>query len=133
VRLRFQLGWYIASLILAFPALAWANIVVCKIEIEDIKNNTTYSIEEKFSFTKPNKGDYPVVGRKRFELPGNNYICTFAFFGLKSGTMISCEYKGDLSHTFFASDRSALNDGTLSNNLRFRHGSAFIDLHTICE
>jgi hypothetical protein len=56
-----------------------------------------------------------------------------AFFELQHGTMLSCEFRGDMGHTFFQSDRSVLSESVVTNNLSFRHQSAFIVLTTICE
>jgi hypothetical protein len=47
--------------------------------------------------------------------------------------MLSCEYKKDEGHTFFQSDRSALDESTVSNNLSFRHKSAFNVVTTLCK
>ena len=109
--------------------MLWADSATCKIEIEDVHQGTTYKIEHKFTFKKHGDGQ-----RKHFEVPGNDYACTLAFFELNNGTMLSCEYKkGFPGHTFFQSDRSVLKDKVVTNNLSFRHKTAHIFLETKCE
>ena len=118
----------ITFLMLSFCSEAWANNAMCTIEIEDVNQGSTYTLEHKFQFEKGG-----VAQRKVFEVPGNDYVCTLAFFDLNTGTMISCEYKNDIGHTFFQSDRSILHDEIPANNLTFRHKSAFIVVKSKCE
>lgn len=51
-------------------------------------------------------------------------------FVMGDGTMLSCEYKKDMGHTFFQSDRSTLKDENIANHLAFRHKSAQIYIKT---
>ncbi len=107
---------------------AWAGSAACSIRIEDVNKATAYMLTQTFEF----RNDGPAQ-RKHFETPGNDYSCTLAFFELGKGTMLSCEYKEDAGHTFFQSDRSSLDDNAVTNNLSFRHKSAFIVLKTVCK
>ena len=107
---------------------AWAGSATCSIGIEDVNKASTYTLRHRFALKK----DGPAQ-RKHFEIPGNDYNCTLAFFELRKGTMLSCEYKKDAGYTFFQSDRSAVDDEIVTNNLAFRHQSSFIVLKTKCE
>lgn len=120
--------WLLSFLSLTISSVSWADTATCKIKIEDVNKGSTYQLEQRFTFKKG--GD---AQRKYFETPGNDYACTLAFFELEKGTMLSCEYKADMGHTFFQSDRSALSDSIVTNNLSFRHESAFLSLATKCE
>lgn len=107
---------------------AWAGSAACSIRIEDVNKATAYTLTQTFEFNNDGSAQ-----RKHFETPGNDYSCTLAFFELGKGTMLSCEYKEDAGHTFFQSDRSSLDDNAVTNNLSFRHKSAFIVLKTVCK
>lgn len=128
MKMLHMLGWLLSFLSLTISSVSWADTATCKIKIEDVNKGSTYKLEHKFTFKKG--GD---AQRKHFETPGNDYACTLAFFELEKGTMLSCEYKTDMGHTFFQSDRSVLSDSIVTNNLSFRHGSAFLSLETKCE
>jgi len=121
------LGW-LPALAVFVSCASLADSATCRIGIEDVNKGTSYELQQRFTFKKG--GD---AQRKHFETPGNDYSCTLAFFELGTGTMVSCEYKRDIGHTFFQSDRSALKDSSGSNNLSFRHGSAFLVIKTKCE
>ncbi len=125
MRNRLVVGAIVA---LVFPLSSWAGSATCIIEIEDVNKASNYALAQTFNFKKDGAGQ-----RKHFELPGNDYNCTLAFFELGKGTMLSCEYKNDMGHTFFQSDRSALKDSSVSNTLSFRHKSAFIVVTTLCK
>jgi len=113
---------------LAFPRVALADLAKCSIQIEDFRSGSTYTMNHNFRFEKGTES----VQKKDFEIPGNDYLCTLAFFGMKKGTKVSCEYKYDKGHTFFQSDRSVLHDENMANNLSFRHKSAHISIKTKC-
>ncbi len=119
---------FVTCFFLVFPQVSFANTAECIIEIEDTRKGSTYTLKHKFSLRK----EHDAVQRKYFEIPGNDYLCTLAFFGMKNGTMLSCEYKYDKGHTFFQSDRSVLPDENMANNLSFRHKSAYIYIKTKC-
>lgn len=112
-------------LFLIFGSTA-SSAATCKIKIEDVNKRNTYTLEEKFD-------EGPAGRRKKFDAPGNDYECTLMFFSLKSGTMISCDFKKDGGKTFFQSDRSAIDEKNPRNKLSFRHGSSFISLDVSCE
>lgn len=114
--------------IILTASFAFAGVATCKVKIHDVNKGTRYSVEENFTFDSTSSAQ-----RKNFEVPGNDYKCTFAFFDLTSGTMIACEYKKDNGITFFQSDRSALKELPKSNRLTFRHESAFISLDASCN
>lgn len=118
----------VTLLFLIISPMSWANTATYKIKIEDVNKGSTYTLEHKFEFKKGGKAQ-----RKHFEVPGNDYSCTLAFFELNNGTMLSCEYKHDIGQTFFQSDRSGLNDKAATNNLTFRHKSSFISIETKCK
>ncbi len=108
------------------PSL-WAGVTVkCRIDIEDVNNGEKYSLEESVIESEAST----IID---FEIPGNDFACRLAFFDLKSGSALSCEYKQDGGHTFFMSDRSILEDAVVTNKLTFRHKSSFINIGTICE
>ncbi len=108
--------------------LAWAGSATCNIQIEDVNKATKYSIEHEFIYEPEGRAQ-----RKHFEIPGNDYLCTLMFHELNNGTMLSCEYRNDGGLTFFQSDRTVLKDKDVTNNLSFRHKSAFISIKTKCE
>ena len=87
---------------LLFSTASHADTANCKIEIQDVLKGTIYTVEQKFNF------EYGATmgQRKHFDVPGNDYSCTLAFFELHKGTMLSCEYTKDLGHTFFQSDHA---------------------------
>jgi hypothetical protein len=106
-----------------------AVIAECSISIDD-NSGSIHTIKHKF-YPK-NKNDW-AAQRKHFKIPGHDdYSCTLAFYKLKEGTMLSCEYLKDMGHTFFQSDRSTLQDENTDNNLSFRHRSAQIYIKTKC-
>lgn len=119
---------WLPILIVFVSSASLADTAACRIEIEDVNKGSTYEFQHRFTFQK--SGD---AQRKHFETPGNDYACTLAFFELGMGTMVSCEYKRDMGQTFFQSDRSALKDASGTNNLAFRHASAFLVVKTKCE
>lgn len=102
-----------------------AETATCRIEIEDVNKGSTYELQQRFTFKEG--GD---AQRKHFETPGNDYACTLAFFDLGMGAMVPCEYKRDMGQTFFQSDRRTLRDASGTNNLAFRHASAFLVIKT---
>ena len=111
-------------------SIADAGVATCVIEIQDVIKGNNYTLEHRFFFEK---GHEKGAQRKHFETPGNDYVCTLAFFELKNGTMLSCEYKKDMGWTYFQSDRSVLKDDPVTNNLSFRHKSSQIYIKTRCE
>lgn len=118
----------ISFLMIGITSMSWAATALCKIEIKDVNKASTHRLEYKFTFKKD--GD---IQRKHFEIPGDEYACTLAISGNQKGTMLSCEYMADMGHTFFQTDRSVLSDRIATNNLAFRHKSAFIVVETRCE
>ncbi len=120
------------SLLVGIPAIysgaSWAETASCEIRINDINKGTVYTLNEKFTFKEGGAGQ-----RKHFDLPGQDYSCTLAFFDKKIGTMISCAYKPDMEQTFFQSDRTGIKMDNGENTLTFRHKSAYINLETICK
>ncbi len=121
----------LVGLLFATVAVAGDRAATCSIEIQDIINDgTIYKDQHRFSSPKE---DQIGAERKHFKLPGNDYVCTLAYFGRENGTMLSCEYK-DAGWTFFQSDRSALPDTPpIANNLSFRHKSSQIYIETKCK
>ena len=120
----------LVALLLASVAVAGDGAATCTIEIDDNVSGTIYKIKHRF---RPYKEDQIGAERKHFKLPGSDYVCTLAYFGRNSGTMLSCEYK-DAGWTFFQSDRSVLPDTPpIANNLSFRHKSSQIYIKTKCE
>ncbi len=107
--------------------IARAEAALCKIAIEDVHKGATKTIAHQFTLKKKDTAE-----RRHFEVANGDYTCQLAFFGLKSGSMISCEYKGDMGQTFFQSDRSGLTENGATNNLAFRHKGAFISIKTNC-
>lgn len=120
--------WFFSFLLSAYSSISLANTATCSIEIEDINKGSIYKLEHRFNFEK---GDNPQT--KYFETPGNDYKCSLIFFGMKNGSALACEYKKDKGRTYFQSDRSTLRDSKITNNLLFRHRSAFLSLKTKCN
>lgn len=120
---------YIAGFLLALSSSAQAETATCSIAIQDARIGTTYVVETKFEFKE---GD--IAGRRKaFNIPGANYNCLLTFFGLRSGTMVSCQYGGDLGETFFQSDRTAIEEVNPKNTLAFRHKGTFAIIKTECQ
>ena len=123
-----MLKFIFAFSFIAFSSLAWADTAKCTIDIEDVNAGTKYKVEQTFIF-KPSSESQ----RKHFTLPGSSqFSCTLAFFGLKSGTMLSCQYD-ELGHNFVQSDRSVIDEGHQKNNLSFRYKSSFYVLESYCK
>lgn len=105
-----------------------AKVAECTISIDD-NSGSTYTIKHKFFYKKEGRQQ-----SKHFAVPGHDdYSCTLAFWELKNGTMLSCEYKKDMGHTFFQSDRSTLKDENTDNHLSFRHKKLQLYLKTSCK
>ena len=118
----------IGLLLAASINYASAETAKCTINIWDLNENTKYIITQNF--------DYKIGGvsqTKEFKLPGVDYTCFLYFHDLDSGTSIACEYNADIGHTYFSSDRTILKEDHVSNNLRFRHKSAHIEIKTKCK
>ena len=107
---------------------AIAETAKCTINIWDLNENTKYIITQNFDYKI---GD--ISQRKEFKLPGVDYTCFLYFHDLEIGTSIACEYSADMGHTYFLSDRTSLKEDHVSNNLRFRHKTAHIEIKTKCE
>lgn len=133
---------YLTSLLIGYSSFTLADTAECIIKIQDVNKGTTYTIEQKFDYEpgqeldieNANIGGFKgsIDGWKHFDLPGGDYTCHLAFYGIDNGTMISCEYKKDGGHTFFQSDRSGLKENAM-NRLTFRHGSVFVDVESNCK
>ncbi|MFH1260179.1 MAG: hypothetical protein ABII74_10310 [Elusimicrobiota bacterium] len=124
-----MLAGFVAIFLIGAAFAFKSNSAKCKIVIEDVRKGATFTIEHQFVLNKTENS----AQRKHFEIPGNDYACTLAFFGLKNGTMFSCEYKKDFGETFFQSDRSVIKESDPANNLTFRHKGAFISIKTKCN
>ena len=96
----------------------------CDIVIEDVgSGGAKYKLEQTYSSA--------TRFRKSFKLPGTNYSCTHAFFGLEKGTMLSCELD-ELGHHFIQSDRTSIDESKPKNNLNFRYKTSFFVIKTDC-
>ena len=69
--------------------------------------------------------------RHHWKVEKTEVNCSLAYFGLKSGTMVSCQFD-PMGHEFIQSDRSVLNESPI-NNLSFRVKGHQVYLETICE
>ena len=122
------------KLLLILVLVAFSNSSIAKKTAEcsisiDTLSDSVYTIKHKFLYEKDGRAQ-----RKFFKIPGHDdYRCTLAFWELKNGTMLSCEYMRDAGHTFSQSDRSTLQDVNTDNNLSFRHKSAQVYIKTKCR
>ena len=58
-------------------------------------------------------------------------VCTLAYFGLKSGTMVSCQFD-PIGLAFVQSDRSVISE-TPINNISFRFDGNQVYIKTVCK
>ena len=67
---------FVLLTLLLFSTASRAATAYCNIEIQDVLKGTIYTVEQKFNF------EYGATTgqRKHFDVPGNDYSCTFAFF-----------------------------------------------------
>jgi len=119
---------YIAVFLLSFSSSMRAETAICSIAIQVVNTGATYVVEAMFDFEE---GD--IAGRRKsVDVPGANYSCMLTFFGLRSGTMVSCQYGEDLGETFFQSDRTTIDESNPKNTLAFRHEGTFVVIRTEC-
>jgi len=67
-----------------------------------------------------------------FSIPKTKSMCRISYFGLKSGTMISCSNIAGQYGDFVQSDRSVINEVNPKNNLSFRIGKNQFYLKSKC-
>lgn len=118
----------IVTLVLfAISVLCWSSEAGCVIRIYDVVSDTKYTIQEEFTLPVKRFGQ-----TKHFDLPGTKYRCSLKYYGLDSGTSLSCQFDEN-GHNFVQSDRTVVDEVSPKNNLNFRLNGDNYVIKSLCE
>lgn len=109
----------VVLLVLLFPALVHAADL-CTISVERFPDRP-YRISVSLK-----EGE-----RHHWRVEKTEIVCTLAYFGLKSGTMVSCQFD-PIGLAFVQSDRSVISE-TPINNISFRFDGNQVYIKTVCK
>lgn len=105
----------------------WSDAVNCFVRIYDVVRDTKYTIQEEFNLPVKASGE-----TKHFKLPGTTYKCSLIFYGLDSGTSLSCQFD-EMGHNFVQSDRTVIDEKSPKNNITFRFDANNYVIKSSCE
>ena len=69
--------------------------------------------------------------RHHWRVEKTEIVCTLAYFGLKSGTMVSCQFD-PIGLAFVQSDRTVIRESPI-NNISFRFDGNQVYIETVCK